>query len=174
MWKNPQITEGNGQAEEFSSREREDMAEFGGGQLAVQPIMLKILKEMEWCVYNPLQERGRVKEQVFYVFSRTFFFLLKCTVNRTWSTECSFISTSEFLHTCASSQKSASLVSGASKILTGSYQHKWEKGGLDGFGTFALNKQIWRGGAGGGCRGLPLERKPGPHKAASHEDSRGC
>lgn len=103
-----------------------------------------------------------------------FFFLLKCTVNRTWSTECSFISTSEFLHTCASSQKSASLVSGASKILTGSYQHKWEKGGLDGFGTFALNKQIWRGGAGGGCRGLPLERKPGPHKAASHEDSRGC
>lgn len=46
--KNPQITEGNGQAEEFGSREREDMAEFGGGgQLAVQPIMLKILKEME-------------------------------------------------------------------------------------------------------------------------------
>lgn len=81
--KNPQITEGNGQAEEFGSREREDMAEFGGGQLAVQPIMLKILKEMEWCVYNPLQERWRVKEQVFYVFSRTFFlpFKVHCEQN---------------------------------------------------------------------------------------------
>lgn len=87
-----------------------------------------------------------------YVFIRTFFFLFKVhceqnLVNRVFL-HLNFLVP---LHMCIIS-KFCIFVSGTSETLTGSYQHK--KGGLGGFGTFTVNKQI----LGGGWGGLPLEK----------------
>lgn len=172
--KNPQITEGNGQAEEFGSREREDMAEFGGGGSLLYSQSCWRYSRKWNDVYTILFKKDEELKSRFSTSSVGLFFLpfkVHCEQN---------LVNRVFLHLHLRVPPHVCIIS---KVCIPRFRRvqnlDWLLSAQMGKGWprwvwHLCFEQIWRGGAGGGCRGLPLERKPGPHKAASHEDSRGC